>query len=261
MFTQSLSGRTALVTGGGRGAGAAIAAALAKAGAAVLLAARSKPEIEATAQRIAAAGGRAWALPCDVTDPASVDALAHSAAELAPRIDILVNNAGTSFAAPLGRTSLDDWQRVLNVNATGTFLCTRTWLPGMVAAGWGRIINIASIAGLSGDRYISAYAASKHAVVGLTRSVAAEVAGAGVTVNAVCPGFLDTPMTEASLDRIMSATGRDRESALEALTSRSPQKRLITPEEVAGAVVFLCSEQARGITGECVVIDGGELRR
>jgi NAD(P)-dependent dehydrogenase (short-subunit alcohol dehydrogenase family) len=261
MNLTSLSGRTALVTGGGRGAGAVIASALAAAGASVVLAARTQSEIDVVAKQLSSDGARVWAFDCDVSDPVSVEALARSTATTAGRIDILVNNAGIGFAAPLGKTSLENWQRIMGVNATGTFLCTRTWLPGMVEGGWGRIINVASVAGLTGDRYISAYAASKHAVLGFTRALAAEVASHGVTVNAVCPAFLDTEMTHATLDRIVASTGRDRGSALDAIVAKSPQKRLITPEEVAAAVVFLCGEHARGITGESLVIDGGELRR
>lgn len=261
MIGATLQGRTAIVTGGGRGAGAAIAEALANAGAGVVVASRTMAEVAAVAARLTAAGGRAWAFRCDVADAGSVAALARAAADHAGTIDILINNAGIAFASPLAKTSLDDWQRVLAVNATGTFLCTRTWLPDMAARGWGRIVNIASTAGLSGDRYIAAYAASKHAVVGFTRAVAAEVAGKGVTVNAVCPSYLDTDMTQATLDGITATTGRDRAAALQAIVERSPQKRLVTPAEVAAAVVFLCGEQARGITGESMVIDGGELRR
>jgi len=261
MNITSLSGRSALVTGGGRGAGAVIASTLASAGASIVLAARTKSEVDAVAERLSAGGARVWAFECDVSDPASVEVLARSTADTAGRIDILVNNAGIGFAAPLGKTSFEDWQRVIGVNATGTFLCVRTWLPSMLEAGWGRIINIASVAGLNGDRYISAYAASKHAVVGFTRAIAAEVASRGVTVNAICPTFLDTEMTQATLNQIVASTGRDRGSALDAIVAKSPQKRLITPEEVAASVVFLCSEHARGITGESLVIDGGELRR
>jgi NAD(P)-dependent dehydrogenase (short-subunit alcohol dehydrogenase family) len=257
----ALHGRTALVTGGGRGAGAAIAEALAAAGASVVVASRTVAEVEAVAARLTASGARAWAFPCDVADAEGVAALARAVSAQVPAIDILVNNAGIAFASPLAKTSLDDWQRVMAVNATGTFLCTRTWLPDMLTRGWGRIVNIASTAGLSGDRYITAYTASKHAVVGFTRALAAEVASKGVTVNAICPSYLDTGMTQATLDRISATTGRDRDAALHAIVERSPQKRLVTPAEVAAAVVFLCGEAAQGITGESLVIDGGELRR
>lgn len=261
MTTRPLDGRRALVTGGGRGAGAAIAEALAGAGAAVVVSARTAAEIDAVAARVREAGGRAWAFRCDVADETGVAALARAVEAEAGHVDILINNAGIALAAPLAKTSLADWQRVMTVNATGTFLCTRAWLPGMVARGWGRVVNIASVAGLSGDRYIAAYAASKHAVVGFTRAVAAEVAAKGVTVNAICPTYLETAMTEETLARITSTTGRSREDALAAIVARSPQQRLITPAEVAAAVLYLCGDDARGVTGESLVIDGGELRR
>lgn len=256
-----LSGRIALVTGGGRGAGAVVARSLADAGAAVAVTARTEAEIGVVAARLTERGADAWAFPADVSSPESVEALKRVVLERAGRVDILVNNAGVSFAAPLTRTSHEDWQRVLAVNATGTFLCARAFLPGMLAERWGRVVNIASVAGLSGDRYISAYAASKHAVVGFTRAVAAEVALKGVTVNAICPTYVDTEMTEATLGQIEQATGRNRQAALEAILGRTPQKRLVTPEEVGATVVFLCGEAARGITGEALAIDGGELRR
>jgi 3-hydroxybutyrate dehydrogenase len=261
MALLPLGGRTALVTGGGRGTGAAIALALTRAGAAVVVAARTKSQVDAVAERLSATGARVSAFQCDVSDLASVAALAEAVGHDVGAVDILVNNAGVAMAAPVAKTTLEDWRRVMDVNATGTFLCTRAWLPAMVAREWGRIVNIASTAGLSADRYISAYAASKHAVVGFTRAVAAEVASEGVTVNAVCPTFLDTEMTDQTLTRIAEKTGRDRAAALESVVAKMPQKRLITPEEVAAAVLFLCTDEARGITGTSLVIDGGELRR
>jgi NAD(P)-dependent dehydrogenase (short-subunit alcohol dehydrogenase family) len=261
MSEMSLAGRVAVVTGGGRGAGAAIAQALASAGAAVVVAARSRSEIEAVAARLTAAGARAWAFACDVADAGSVQRLVDSVRDHVGSVDVLVNNAGVALGAPLAKTSIDDWQRVMAVNATGTFLCTRAWLPGMSERGWGRVVNIASVAGLTGDRYVSAYTASKHAVIGFTRAVAAEAAGKGVTVNAVCPAYLDTEMTDATLAGITGATGRSRAEALEAIVARSPQKRLVTVDEVAAAVLYLCGDAARGVTGTSLVIDGGELRR
>jgi NAD(P)-dependent dehydrogenase (short-subunit alcohol dehydrogenase family) len=261
MSDLPFEGRGAVITGGGRGVGAAVARRLAAAGASVVVASRTPAEVQAIAAELAAAGHIARAVCCDVSDAASVGALAHAALETLGRVDILVTSAGVAFAAPFHLTSLDDWLRTLAVNATGTFLCMKAFLPAMFERGWGRIVNIASIAGLSGDRYTSAYAASKHATLGLMRSVAVEVAGHGVTVNAVCPGFLDTEMTRDTIDRIVATTGRDRQSAADAIAARNPQKRLITADEVAAAAVFLCGEQAAAINGEALVIDGGELRR
>ena len=169
-------------------------------------------------------------------------------------------NAGVQSSAPVIDLPLEEWERVLRVNATGTFLCTRAFVSGMVERGWGRIINIASVAGVTGDRYISAYSASKHAVLGLTRSVAAEVARQGVTVNAICPGYVDTPMTDASVARIQEKTGRTESEALDAILATTPQRRLIRPSEVAHMVVSLCHEEATSINGEAIIIDGGHLR-
>ncbi len=256
---MTLADRVAVVTGAGRGIGEAVARALAREGAAVGLLARSADEIEAVAREIRSAGGTVTATVCDVTDPASVVAARDAVTDALGAPDILVNNAGTSSSAPLHRTALDEWRRLLDVNATGTFLCTKVFLPGMLDRGWGRIVNIASVAGLTGGRYIAAYVASKHAQVGLTRAVAAEVADRGVTVNAVCPGYVDTPMTRAAVERISERTGRSPEEALELLEARNPQRRLIQPREVAHAVVALCATDAGGINGQTLVIDGGEL--
>ena len=257
----SIAGRTAVITGGGRGAGAAIARMLAASGASVLVAARTESEVARVAAELCAAGATASAATCDVSDPRSVQDLAALARKTYGRVDILINNAGVAMAAPLARTTLEDWNRMLAVNATGAFLCLQAFLPDMLQAKWGRVVNIASTAGLAADLYIAAYAASKHALVGLTRAAAAEVGGHGVTVNAVCPGFLATDMTDQSLKRVMVATGRSADEALATITHRNPQKRLIDPEEVAAAVVYLCSDAARGINGTSLLIDGGELRR
>ncbi len=256
---MSLEDRTAVVTGGGRGIGAAAARALAAGGAAVVVSARTAAEIEAVAGEIRAGGGRAAAVPCDVSDPDAVAALARGAAELGP-VDILVHAAGVTSSAPIRRLELEEWRRVLEVNATGAFLCTRAFLPGMAERGWGRLVYVASVAGLTGAPYIAAYAASKHAVLGLARCAAAEVAGRGVTVNALCPGYVDTDMTRASVTNIAATTGRSREEALDLLLAHNPQGRLIEAEEVADAAVWLCGEGARGVNGQSLVIDGGELR-
>jgi len=257
----ALAGRGAVVTGGGRGIGRAIAQALAARGAAVLVAARSEVEIAGVAAALRDTGAEAYAVRCDVTDEGAVERLAAEAAERLGDVDILVNNAGASLAQPVHRLTLAQWRDALDVNATGPFLCTRAFLPGMVERGRGRVVTVASVAGISGAPYIAAYAAAKHAAVGFVRAVAAEVAASGVTVNAVCPGYVDTGMTRATIDRIVEKTGRAEEEARAAILERSPQGRLITPEEVAAAVAFLCSEEARGITGEALILDGGGLRR
>ena len=252
---MTLTGRSAVVTGGGRGIGAAIAGALAEAGAAVVLASRTREEVEAVAGSLREEGHMVRAIPADVTDPGSVAELAATAGE----VDILVNNAGIALSNPVHRTSLAEWNRALAVNATGTFLCTQSFLPGMLERGWGRVVNVASVAGLAGAPYISAYSASKHAAVGFTRSIAAEVAMKGVTVNAICPGYADTKMTEATIRRIADKTGMSPEEARDEIMRHTPQRRLIAPEEVAHIALTLCAEEARGITGQAIVIDGGGM--
>jgi 3-hydroxybutyrate dehydrogenase len=257
---DNLAGRTAVITGGGRGIGAATARRLAGAGATVLVASRTAAEVEAVAGAIRSDGGQACAHACDVTDEASVSALAAAAAARLGAVDILVNNAGMASSAPVHRTTLEEWNRLLAVNATGAFLCTRALLGPMLERGWGRIVNVASVAGLHGARYIAAYAASKHALVGLTRATAAEVAGRGVTVNAVCPGYVDTAMTDASVARIMERTGRSEEEARAAILRLTPTGRLIQPAEVAAAVLYLCGEAAGGVNGQALVIDDGAVQ-
>lgn len=250
---MNLKGMGAVVTGGGQGIGAAVARALARAGAAVVVAARTRARVEAMAAEITAAGVKAWAFAADVTDPASVQELAREAVRRIGAVSILVNNAGVAHSAPLAKTTLEDWQHVLAVNATGTFLCTQAFLPGMLARNAGRIVNVASRAGLEGGRYIAAYSASKHAVVGFTRSVALEVAGTGVTCNAVCPGFVDTELTTSAIDRVIAKTGRDREDALQAMLATTSQTKLITPDEVAQAVLAYC-DPADTRNGDTIIL-------
>jgi NAD(P)-dependent dehydrogenase (short-subunit alcohol dehydrogenase family) len=254
---EPLRGRGAVVTGGGRGIGEAVARRLAEAGASVLVAARTRREVERVAAAIIGAGGSAWAAVCDVADEATVAALAAEAQRRLGAVDILVNNAGLASSAPLQRTTLEEWSRLLAVNATGPFLCTRAFLPGMLERGHGRIVNVASVAGLRGGRYIAAYTASKHALVGLTRATAAEVAGRGVTANAVCPDFVDTIMTDESVARIVDRTGRTEAEARRAIIAGVPGGRLLDPYEVADAVLRLCGDDAADVNGETLIIEAG----
>ena len=253
-----LVGYTAVVTGGGRGIGAAAATALAEAGAKVSLAARNEAQVVEIAARLRERHLEAFAFRCDVTDPRQVRDLALSANEAMGRIDILVNSAGTATSNPLSRITMAEWEHIMAVNATGTFLCTQAVYDDMITRRWGRIVNVASIAGLEGDRYIAAYAAAKHAVVGFTKAAAAEAKGTGVTINAVCPGYVDTPLTDETIARIMHQTGKSWQEALTAILESAGQPRLIRAQDVADAIVDLCREDAKGRNGEMVVIDGSE---
>jgi len=252
-----LAERGAVVTGGGRGIGAAIARALADAGAGVVVAARTYVEIEQVAWDLRERGAKAYSCYCDVTDEGSVRALCENARRQLGTVDVLVNNAGTAASSPLSKITLGEWNRVLAVNATGTFLCTREFAPDMVGRGWGRIINIASVAGLEGARYVAHYAAAKHAVVGLTRSIALELADSGVTVNAVCPAYVDSPMTESALANVQTRAGLAREEALAAVLATTGQGRLIAPDEVAAAVLELCREESGTVNGQTIVLPAG----
>lgn len=255
---SALDGYNALVTGGGRGIGAAAGMALAAAGAKVSLAARNETQVVEIAAEMRKEGQEAFAFRCDVTDPHQVRDLALSATEAMGRIDILVNNAGTATSNPLPKITLAEWQHIIDVNATGTFLCTQAVYEKMAERRWGRIVNVASIAGLEGDKYISAYTAAKHAVVGFTRAMAAEAKGSGITVNAVCPGYVDTPLTDETISRIMHLTGMTWQEATKALLDRANQPRLIRAHEVADTIVSLCLEGAGGRNGELVVMDGSD---
>lgn len=247
----ALEGRRAVVTGGGRGIGAAVARALAASGARVAVAARTEKEVEEVARTLRKEGHEAHAFTCDVTDPGQVRELTASVRRALGGADLLVNNAGAAGSWPLTRTSLEAWNRLIAVNATGTFLCTRAMVPGMVERGWGRVVNVASVAGLEGAPYVTAYTAAKHAVVGFTRAAAAELEGTGVTVNAVCPGYVDTGLTREAVARVVRETGRSEEEALKAILERADQARLIDPSEVADRVAGLCAEgPARSADGD-----------
>ena len=257
MTPSSLSGQHALVTGASRGIGAVVAAALAAEGARVSLLARDTQSLAQVAGQL----GKDSALPvvADVTDAASVrGAFAAARARFGP-VHILVNNAGQAASAKFTDTDEALWHRIMGVNLTGTYLCAREAVPDMLQLGHGRIVNIASTAGLRGAAYISAYVASKHAVIGLTRALALEFATRNITVNAVCPGYVDTDLVKQAIATIRNKTGRSESEALAALVATNPQQRLITPEEVANAVLWLCRPGSQSITGQSLIISGGEV--
>jgi NAD(P)-dependent dehydrogenase (short-subunit alcohol dehydrogenase family) len=253
-----LAGQHAVVTGGGRGIGAAIAQALAREGATVSVLGRDATRLAA---RVSALGGdtKAQAVGVDVTDEASVRSAFAAVRGRFGRIDILVNNAGQAKSAPLAKTDFALWQDMVAVNLTGTFLCTREVLGEMTKQGSGRIVNVASTAGLVGYAYVSAYCAAKHGVVGLTRAAALEAAKSGVTVNAVCPGYTETEIVQDAVANIVAKTGKSEAEARAALVERNPQGRMIQPEEVAAAVLWLCLPGSGSITGQAIAIAGGEV--
>lgn len=252
---RALEGRTALITGGGRGIGRAVALAFAREGARVAVAARTATEIEAVAGEC---GRGAVAIPIDVTDErACVGGVARAEQELGG-LDVLVNNAGIAASSRFTDVDTATWRRIMAVDLDGPFLMTRAAVPGMLQRGSGAVIAIASISAKVGAPYISAYSAAKHGLLGLMRSLAAEYARRGLTFNCVCPAYVDTPMTEASIANIMARTGRTREQALEALLT--PQGRLVSPLEVAAVCVLLASEAGRGINGVAINVDGGQVQ-
>lgn len=253
---MSLEGRTALVTGGGRGIGRAIAERLAADGAKVVVTGRTEAEINDVA---ASLGG--VALKLDVTDRAAVEAALRAIEASGREIDILVNNAGAAESAPFDRTTDELWDAMIAVNATSAFLLCRALIPGMIKRGFGRVVNVASNAGITGYAYSTAYCAAKHAMLGMTRAIALEIARTPVTINAVCPGWVQTRMAEEAASRIARKTGRDAAEATKQLEAMSPQRRMIEPEEVAFIVSMLCGEGARGVHGQAIVIDGGQVMK
>lgn len=240
------------ITGAGRGVGRAIALRFANDGYAVAAAGRTGGPLEDTCRDIAAAGAAGAAFPCDVTSHDQVNAAVASAERTLGPIDVLVNNAGISESAPFAGMDDEMWHRAIAVNLTGTYYCMRAVAPGMFSRGRGRIINIASTAGKVGYPYTAAYVASKHGVLGLTRAVALEAAPKGVTVNAICPGWIDTDMTRRSIDRIVEKTGRTMEEARRAIETMNPGGRLIRPDEVAAVAAYLASAEAATVNGQAL---------
>lgn len=255
---RELSGKHAVVTGGGRGIGAAIAQRLAEQGARVTLMGRTRGPLEERADALRALTD----MHCeavDVADPASVAAAFEGAAGKLGPVSILVNNAGQASSAPFIKTDLALWQQMLDVNLTGTYLGTKAVLPGMLVAGWGRIVNVASTAGQKGYPYVSAYCAAKHGVIGMTRALALELAQKNITVNAVCPGYTDTDIVREAITNIRAKTGRSEAEAQGELAKHNPQGRLVRPDEIANAVLWLCLPGAEAITGQAISVSGGEV--
>jgi NAD(P)-dependent dehydrogenase (short-subunit alcohol dehydrogenase family) len=254
-MTPALAGRHALVTGGGGAIGAAIAGVLAGHGASLTLLGRDRARLE----HAATVAGGASVVTADVRDAEAVAAAFASAAKHAGPIDLLVNAAGVAAGRPFGEITLAQWRETLDVNLTGVFLCCREVLGPMLEAGFGRIVNIASTAGLRGYRYVAAYCAAKHGVVGLTRALALETAKHGITVNAVCPGYTETAMLEETIANIVAKTGRSADAARAALLRETPRGTFTRPLEVANAVAWLCMPGAEAVTGQTIAVDGGEL--
>ncbi|MEM5433967.1 SDR family NAD(P)-dependent oxidoreductase [Paraburkholderia diazotrophica] len=258
-MNTTLAGKHAVVTGGGSGIGAATAEALVRAGARVTLMGRDAARLAAQRETLSRHGEVATCISVDVCNESAVNKAFSEAASNAGPIDVLVNNAGQAQAAPFANTDMALWQRMLDVNLTGVFLCTRAVLPSMLERGYGRIVNVASTAGQIGYAIVAAYCAAKHGVIGLTRSLALEVATKGVTVNAVCPGYTETELLRASLDQITAKTSRSEQEARDVLVRHNPQRRFVEPAEVANAVLWLCMPGSESITGQSISVSGGEV--
>jgi NAD(P)-dependent dehydrogenase (short-subunit alcohol dehydrogenase family) len=252
-----LAGKRAIVTGAGRGIGRSIALALARAGSDVALTARTVEDLQPVAAEIEAMGRRSLVAPCDVTDPRQVEAMSEVVLAGFGGLEILVNNAGHAESHRFVGHPDELWHDMLRTNLTSVYYVTKAFAPTLIEGRWGRIINIASTAARVGARYVAAYTAAKHGVLGLTRALAVELMPHNITVNAICPGFVDTPMTGKSITNIMARTGMDEQQAREALEKTSPQHRLIDPEEIAAMAVYLAGEMSKGITGQAINIDGG----
>ena len=253
----TLRGRHAVVTGGGRGIGATIARALVEQGAAVTLMGRNAATLEDEAARLRPLG-KVHCQAVDIADAESTTTAFTAAAQALGPVTLLINNAGQAVSAPIGKTDLALWNRMLAVNLTGSYLAIHAVLPGMLEQGWGRIVNIASTAALKGYPYVAAYCAAKHGVLGLTRALALELAKKPVTVNAVCPGYTETDIVRDSIANIRAKTGRSEAEALAELVKHNPQGRLVQPAEVANAVLWLCLPGSESITGQAISVAGGE---
>jgi len=256
---QDLEGKIVLVTGGSRGIGRSLALAFAGRGSHVVVTGRNQTGLNAVAQEICALGAEALAITCDVARRQEVEALRSEITSRLGSVQVLVNNAGVAPAAGFLETGDDLWEEVLRVNLTGTYHCCKAFLPGMIASGWGRVINIASTAAKVAYPHISAYVTSKHAVLGLTRALALEMARAGITVNAICPGYVETELTLSNARAMAKKTGKEVEEILRLFKGISPQNRLIAPREVAELAVMLASKAADGITGQAINVDGGAV--
>lgn len=257
--TRSLRGKHAIVTGGGRGIGLGVATVLARLGADVTITGRDAGALQAEADKLAADHKvKTETQQLTLSDPSGVQAAIDQAMDRLGPAAILVNNAGIAPSAKIQDTALETWQETFAVNATGAFLCLQAVLPGMREAGWGRIVTIASTAGLRGYPRVAAYVASKHAVIGMTRAAALELAKTGITVNAVCPGYTETEMAEGAIRNIM-ASGKTEAEARAVLANNNPQGRLVQVEEVADAVAWLCSPGASAVTGQAIAVAGGEV--